>query len=121
MKHHLTLLAGVASLVLGAQAVQAQDAPEKDKPERRGGGGMNKERILERFDKDKNGALSKEEIADMPERMSKGLLEKWDKDKNGELSKEEVDAIKPPEGRERRERPKKEEGEKEKEEPKKEG
>lgn len=104
MKNQLTLLAGVVALVLGSQVARAEGEEKKgDKPER----GPAKERILGKFDTDKDGALSKTEIAAMPERMSKNLLEKWDTDKNGELSKTELDAIKAPEGG--KDRPKREE------------
>ncbi|BCU76030.1 hypothetical protein [Luteolibacter sp. LG18] len=114
MKHHLIILAGISALALSTQAVRAEG--EGDKPAERGPA---KERILGKFDTNKDGALSKEELAAAPERLSKRLLESWDTDKNGELSKAEVDAIKAPEGGkggERPNRPKRDGGE-----PKKEG
>ncbi|MFD0893526.1 hypothetical protein KBB96_19025 [Luteolibacter ambystomatis] len=115
MKQHLTILAGFSALVISTQSARAEG--ETEKPAEQRGGGAAKERILGKFDTNKDGALSKDEVAAMPERLSKRLLEQWDTDKNGELSKTEIDAIKPPAGGgERPNRPKRDGGE-----PKKEG
>jgi len=111
MKRQLTLLAGLTALVLGSQVARAEDAPEKPKGPPHP---VAKERILAKFDTNKDGALSKDELAAMPEPMRNRLLTNWDTNKDGELSKEEVEAIKPPEGGaapERPHRPKKQEGE----------
>lgn len=89
MKYHSALFAAVAALVLGSQAVHAEDA-EKEKPAR----SINKERIMEKYDTNKDGALSKEELAAAPDRVSKTMLEKGDTNKDGALSKDEVEAIK---------------------------
>jgi len=117
MKQHLTILAGLSALVISTQSARAEGETEKPAEQQRGGG-VAKERILGKFDTSKDGALSKDEIAAMPERLSKRLLEQADTDKNGELSKAEIEAIKPPAGGggERPNRPKRDGGE-----PKKEG
>ncbi|MGC4015524.1 MAG: hypothetical protein QM755_13550 [Luteolibacter sp.] len=116
MKPHLAILAGLSALVISTQAVRAEGETEKPAEQR---GGPLKERVLGKYNTNKDGALSKDELAAMPERLSKRLLEQWDTDKNGELSKTEVEAIKAPaggEGGQRPNRPKRDGGE-----PKKEG
>lgn len=119
MKHTKTLITCLAALAFTAPILRAEgdggEEKEKDRPRREG---FNKERILNKFDTNKDGALSKDELTAMPERMRNHLLEKWDANKDGELSKEEVDAIKPPADggerrKERREREEKKEKEKE--------
>ncbi len=104
MKTNLMMMTGLLALAFCLPNALAQDE-KKDKPKRKGP--PSKEAILKRFDENKDGALSKEEIAKMPERMSARLLKKWDKDGDKALSKEEVDAIKFPERK-----PEKKDGEK---------
>lgn len=91
MKYQSALFAAAAALVLGTQVARAEE-PEKDKekPAR----GFNKERFLEKFDTNKDGALSKEELEAAPERARTNALEKGDTNKDGALSKEEIEAIK---------------------------
>jgi hypothetical protein len=96
MKTKLTIVVGLLACSFCLPDAFAQDDPAKPKRPARG---PSKERIMKRFDKDQDGALSKEEIAAMPERMRANMLKKWDKDESGDLSKEEVDAIKFPERR----------------------
>ncbi len=76
-------------------------AAEGDKPKRPN---------MEDLDKDKDGALSKEELEAVPEKYRARLLEN-DADKDGALSKEEWTKAKE-EGKKRREQREKEKGEK---------
>jgi hypothetical protein len=94
MKTNLKLMAGLLTLGLCVCSVNAQDDPGKAKRRK---GPPSKERLLERYDTNKDGALDKDELAAMPERLRTRLLERWDEDKSGDLSKDEVDKIKPPE------------------------
>lgn len=89
MKTNLTLLVGLLALGFCVPAT----AQDKDKPKKQRTP-PSKESILKKWDKDKDGALSKDELAAMPERMKANLLKRGDKDNNGELSKEEVDGLK---------------------------
>ncbi|BCU75803.1 hypothetical protein [Luteolibacter sp. LG18] len=104
MKHQSILVAAVAALVLGTQAVRAEGEEKKEKDHGKGGAAG----LLEKFDTNKDGELSKEEIAGIPEKRSKHLLEKYDTNKDGALSKDELAAIKE-EKHEKKEGDKKEE------------
>lgn len=112
MKTKLMLVTGLMALAFCLPTALAEDG-DKEKKKKRPKGPPSKERILKKFDKNEDGALSKEELAEMPEKMSTRLLEKWDKDEDGALSKEEVDAIKFPE-RKPGDRPPKKKGDKKK-------
>ena len=87
MKYQTILFAAAAALALGTQAARAE-GEEKPKD------GAHKGGLLEKFDTNKDGELSKEEIAAMPEKQSKHLLEKFDTNKDGALSKDELAAMK---------------------------
>jgi len=88
MKHQSILFAAVAVLAVGAQVARAE-GEEKKKHE----GGHKGGDLLLKYDNNKDGALSKDEIAAIPEAERTRLLEKYDTNKDGELSKEEIAAM----------------------------
>jgi len=92
MKTNLTMLVGLLALGFCLPNALGEEPPAKKK-----GPPPSKEGILKKWDKNTDGALSKEELAEMPERMSANLLKRGDKDGDGALSKEEVDELKFPE------------------------
>ncbi len=94
----LRLLA-ILGVVIGfsSSAISAEEGGEKPKRP-----------SIDEFDTNKDGALSKDELAAAPERL-RGYLLKSDADMNGELSKEELTKAKE-EMQKRREQREKEKG-----------
>jgi len=90
MKYQSILCAAAAALVLGSQAARAEGEEKKEKDHGKGGSAG----LLEKFDTNKDGELSKEELAGVPEKRRTHLLEKYDTNKDGALSKDELAAIK---------------------------
>lgn len=88
------IITGLLALAFCLPTALAQDEKKKDGAKKKGP--PSKEEILKKFDKDGNGALSKEELAEMPERMSARLLKAGDKDGDGALSKKEFAALELP-------------------------
>jgi hypothetical protein len=110
MKTKLMMVTGLLALAFCLPTALAQDEEKKDKPKRKGP--PSKEQILKKFDENQDGALCKEELGKMPERMSARLLKLGDKDGDGALSKEEVEALdlskrKPDDGKKKGDRKKK--------------
>lgn len=90
MKYQSILLAATAALILGSQAARAEGEEKKEKEHGKGGAAG----LLEKFDTNKDGELSKDELAGIPEKRRTHLLEKLDTNKDGALSKDELAAAK---------------------------
>ena len=94
MPTKLTMLAGLLCLGLGLTVALAADPEQQPERKKRSPRPPDPERLLKRYDKDDDGALSKEELEKLTERKRDEIMKEWDKDNDGALSKAELAAMK---------------------------